>query len=107
MRRVYNEMDLRGEVCTKRRMLSMIWWEIECFHLTIGDGCRKLGGHAREMILLVNVEFEEELQGCKKTMSRDLTSLVTHENSGGASHSATADVDVRRVASSTIVLSQV
>ena len=48
---VYNAMDLHGEVCTERPMLSMIWWEIEGFHLTVGDGCRKLGGHGREMIL--------------------------------------------------------
>ena len=58
--------------------LSMIWWKIEGFHFTVGAGCRKLGGHGREMILrrngdshLVNVEFEDELQGCKKPMSRD------------------------------------
>ena len=123
---VYNEMDLHGEVCTKRPMLSMIWWEIDGFHLTVGDGCRKLGGHGREMILrrngdshLVNVEFEDELQGCKKPMSRDLACLMTHGNSGVAGHSATADVgensdvagysvaavvDERRVASSTIEL---
>ena len=68
---------------------------------------------------LVNVEFEDELQGCKKPMSRDLTGLMTHENSGVAGHSAAADVDEnsdvagysaaavvdeRRVASSTIEL---
>ena len=58
---VYNEMDLHGEVFTvkvlavvcegrRRPMLSTIWWEIEGFHLTVGDGCRKLGGHGREMI---------------------------------------------------------
>ena len=38
-------------------------------------------------------EFEDELQGCKKPMSRDLAGLMTHENSGVAGHSATADVD--------------
>ena len=48
---VYNEMDLHGEVRTQRPMLSMIWWQIEGFHLTVGDRCRKLGGHGREMIL--------------------------------------------------------
>ena len=86
---VYNEMNLHGEVftvkvfavvCEGRRLqlLSMIWWEIEGCHLTVGDGCRKLGGHGREMILrrdgdslLVNDESENELQGCKKPMSRD------------------------------------
>ena len=41
----------------------------------------------------MNVEFEDELQGCKKPMSRDLTGLMTLENSGVAGHSATADVD--------------
>ena len=51
-----NEINLHGEaftvkvfavVCEGRRLqlLSMIWWEIEGFHLTVGDGCRKLGGH--------------------------------------------------------------
>ena len=59
---VYNEMNLHGEVftvkvfavvCEGRRLqlLSMIWWEIEGFLLTVGDDCRKLGGHGREMIL--------------------------------------------------------
>ena len=86
---VYNEMNLHGEVITvkvfavvyegrRRQLLSMIWWEIEGFLLTLGDGCRKLGDHGREMILrrngdsrLVNDESENELQGCKKPMSRD------------------------------------
>ena len=104
----------------------MIWWEIEGFLLTVGNGCRKLGGHGRETILqrngdshLVNIEFKSELQWCKSPMLRDLTGLVTHENSAWAGHSATADVDEdsdvagysaaavvdeRRVASSTIEL---
>ena len=78
---VYNEMILHGEVVTvkvfavvcvgrRRQLLSMIWWEIEGFLLTVGDGCRKLGGHGQEMILrrdgdscLVNDESENELQG--------------------------------------------
>ena len=34
---VHNEMDLHGEVCTRRPMLSMICWEIEGFHLTVGN----------------------------------------------------------------------
>ena len=42
---------------------------------------------------LVNVEFEDKLQGCKKPMSRDLTGLMTHKKSGVAGHSASADVD--------------
>ena len=84
---VYNEMNLHGEVftvkvfavvCEGRRLqlLSMIWWEIEGFHLTVGDSCRKLGGHGREMILrrdgdshLVNDESEK--RGEKKPMSKD------------------------------------
>ena len=107
---VYNAMDLHGEVFTvkipfvvcevRRPMLSMAMLEDKGFHLTVGRGRWKLGGHGREMILrsngdshLVNVDFEDELQGCKKPMSRDLTSLMTHENSGVTSHSATADVD--------------
>ena len=95
---VYNEMSLHGEVftvkvfavlCEGRRLqlLSMIWWEIEGFLLTVGDVCRKLGGHGREMILrrdgdshLMNVEFKSELQWCKSPMLRDLTGLVTHEH---------------------------
>ena len=94
--------------------------------MTVGDGCLKLGRHGREMILrrngdshLVNDEFGDELQGCKNPMSRDIAGLVTHENSGVARHSATADVDEnsdvagysaavvldeRRVATSTIEL---
>ena len=60
---VSNEINLHGEevftvnvfavVCEGRRrqLLSMIWWEIEGFLLTVGDGYRKLGGHGREMIL--------------------------------------------------------
>ena len=52
----------------------------------------------------VNVEFEDELQGCKKPMSRDLTGLRTLENSAVAGYSGAAVVDDRRVASSTIEL---
>ena len=55
-------MNLHGELFTvkvfavvcegrRRQLLSMIWWEIEGFLLTVGDGCRKLGGHGQEMIL--------------------------------------------------------
>ena len=78
---VYNEMNLHGEVVTvkvfavvcvgrRRQLLSMIWWEIEGFLLTVGDGCRKFGDHGQEMILRsdgdshrVNDESENELQG--------------------------------------------
>ena len=89
----------------------MIWWEIEGFLLIVGDGYRKLGGHGREMVLrrngdshLVNVEFKDGLLGCKKSMLRDLTGLVTHKNSDVAGHSAAAVVDERRAASLTIEL---
>ena len=58
---VHNEVLLHGEVFTVKvfavvlegrrlQLLSMIWWEMEGFHLTVGDGSRKLGGHGREMI---------------------------------------------------------
>ena len=119
-----NEINLHGEVFTvkvfavvcegrRRQLLSMIWWEIEGFLLTVGDGYRKLGGLGREMILrrngdshLVNVEFKDGLLGCKKSMLRDLTGLVTHKNSDVAGHSAAAVVDERRATSSTIELSR-
>ena len=94
---IYNKMNLHGEVFTvkvvavvcegrRRQLPSMIWWEIEGFLLTVGDGYRKLGGHGREMILrrdgdspLVNDEFENELQGCKKPMSRDPMKTVVRQ----------------------------
>ena len=108
---VYNEMDLHGEAFIRRPTLFMALLKDEDFHVTVGDGCRKLGSHGREMILrksgdthLVNVEFKDGLVGCKKSMFRDLTNLVTHENSDVAGYSAAAVVDERRVASSTIEL---
>ena len=45
----------------------------------------------------MNVEFADELQGCKKPMSRDLTGLMTHENTGVAGYSAAAVVDAREL----------
>ena len=78
---VSNEINLHGEVFTgkvfavvcegrRRQLLSTIWWEIEGFLLTVGDGYRKLGGHGREMILrrngdshLVIVEFKRRIAG--------------------------------------------
>ena len=76
---MYNEMDLHSELCTKRRILYMIWWEIEGFHLTVDDGCWKLGGHGRDWILrkdgdshLVNVAFKEDCwdvrNSCRETL---------------------------------------
>ena len=117
---VSNEINLHGEVFTvnvfsvvcegrRRLLLSMIWWEIEGFLLTVGDGYRKLGGHGREMILrrngdshLVNVEFKDGLLGCKKSMLRDLEGLVNHKNSDVAGHSAAAVMDEKRATSSTL-----
>ena len=52
----------------------------------------------------MNVEFKDGLLGCKKSMLRDLTGFVTHENSDVAGYSAAAVVEERRVASSTIEL---
>ena len=79
---VSNEMNLLVCEGRRRQLLSMIWSEIEGFLLKVGDGCRKLGSHSREMILrrdgdshLVNVEFKNELQWCESTMLRDLTGL--------------------------------
>ena len=120
---VSNEINLHGEVFTvkvfavvcegRRRQLLSMMWEIEGFLLTVGDGYRKLGGLGRQMILrrngdshLVNVEFKDGLLGCKKSMLRDLTGLVTHKNSDVAGHSAAAVVDERRATSSTIELSR-
>ena len=58
---MYNAVDLHGEVFTvkipfvvcevRRPMLSMAMLEDKGFHLTVGDGCRKVGGHGREMSL--------------------------------------------------------
>ena len=52
----------------------MIWWEIEGFLLTVGDGCRKLGDHGQEMILRrdgdshrVNDEFGKRAARVKET----------------------------------------
>ena len=47
--------------------------------------------------------METHVWGCKKSMLRDLTGLVTHENSDVAGYTA-AVVDERRVARSTIEL---
>ena len=53
---------------------------------------------------LVNVEFKDGLLGCSKSILRDLTALVTHENSDVAGYYAAAVVDERRVARSSIEL---
>ena len=61
MREVYNAMDLHGKVfsvkipfvvCQVRRpLLSLAMLEDKGFHLTVKNGCRKLGGHGREINL--------------------------------------------------------
>ena len=67
------------------------------------DGCWKLGGHGREMILrrqgnsyLVDVEFWGGLLECETSMLRGPPSLVAPVDSGVAGLSATAGVDERR-----------
>ena len=99
---VYNAMDLHGKVFTvkisyvvcevSRPLLSLAILEDKGFHLTVKDGCRKLGGHGREMILqrqgnsyLVGVEFRVGLLECKKTMLRGPPDLVASVDSGVAS----------------------
>ena len=61
-------------VCEVRRpLLSLAMLEEKGFHMTVKDGCRKLGGHGREMNLqrqgnsyLVDVEFRGGLLEKKK-----------------------------------------
>ena len=72
------------------------------FHMTVKDGCRKLGGHSREMNLqkqgnsyLVDVEFRGGLLEKKKEIGFPL-GLVAPVDSGVAGLSATAGVDERR-----------
>ena len=84
---LYNAMDPHGEVFTvktpfvgcevRRPMLSMAMLEEKGLHLTVGDGCQKLGGHGREIIprrkgnsYLVDVEFKDGLLGCEESMLR-------------------------------------
>ena len=57
----YNALDLYGRVFTvkipfvvcevTRRLLSLAMLEDNGFHMTVKDGCRKLGGHGHEMNL--------------------------------------------------------
>ena len=70
----HNALDLHGRVFTvnipfvvcevRRQLLSLAMLEDKGLHMTVKDGCRKLGGHGREMNLqrqrnsyLVDVEF--------------------------------------------------
>ena len=58
---VYNALDLQGRVFTvkipfvvcevRRPLLSLAMLEDKGFHMTVKDGCQKLGGHGREMNL--------------------------------------------------------
>ena len=108
---VYNAMDLHGKVftlripfvvCEVRRPLpSMAMLEDKGFHLTVKDGCRKFGGHGREINLrrqgnsyLVDVEFQGGLLECEKSMLRGPAGLVAPVDSGVAGLSA--GVDERR-----------
>ena len=58
------------------------------FHLTVKDGCRKRGGHGRE----INLRRPGLLE-CEKSMLRGPPSLVGPVDSGVALLSATAGVD--------------
>ena len=79
----YNALDLQGRVFTvkipsvvcevRRPLLSLAMLEDRGFHMTVEDGCRKLGGHGCEMNLqrqgnsyLVDVEFRGGLLEKKK-----------------------------------------
>ena len=107
---VCNAMDLHGKVFTvkipfvvcetRRPLLSLAMLEEKGFHLTVKDGCWKLGGHGREMILrkhgnsyLADVEFRGGLLESKKTTLRGLSCLVAPADSGLP---PTACVDERR-----------
>ena len=110
---VHNAIELHGEVFTvkipfvvcevRRPLLSMATLEHKGFHLTDKDGCRKLGGHGREICLrrqgnsyLVDVEFKGGLLESKTSMLRGPPGLVAPVDSDVAALSATAGVDERR-----------
>ena len=80
---VYSAMDLHGKVFTvripfvvcevRRPLLSLAMLQDRGFHLTVKDGCRKVGRHGREINLrrqrnsyLVDVEFQGGLLECEK-----------------------------------------
>ena len=108
----YNALDLHGRVFTvkipfvvcevRRPLLSLAMLEDKGFHMTVKDGCRKLGGHGREVNLrrqgnsyLVDVEFRGVLLERKKEIGFP-PGLVTLVDSGVAGLSDTAGVDERR-----------
>ena len=90
---VYNALDLQGRVFTvktpfvvcevRRPLLSLAMLEDKGFHMTVKDGCQKLGGHGREMNLqrqgnsyLVDVEFRGGLLEKKKEIGSLLVSWL-------------------------------
>ena len=94
-------------VCKVRRpLVSLAMLEDEGFHLTVKDGCWKLGGHGREMSLrkqgnsyLVDVEFRGRLLEKRRKEMREIEfpqGLVAPVDSGVAGLSATAGVDETR-----------
>ena len=105
----YNALDLHGRVFTvkipfvvcevRRPLLSLAMLEDKGFHMTVKDGCQKLGGHGREMNLrrqgnshLVDVEFRGGLLEKSKEIGSP-PGLVAPVDSGVAALSATAGVD--------------
>ena len=108
----YNALDLHGRVFTvkipfvvcevKRPLLSLAMLEDKGFHMTVKDGCRKLGGHGHEMNLrrqgnsyLVDVEFRGGLLEKRKEIGLP-SGLVLPVDSDVAGLSATSGVDERR-----------
>ena len=80
----------------------MAMLENKGFHLTVKDGCWKLGGHGREISLrrqrnsyLVDVEFRGGLLECEKTMLRGTPGLLAVDR-GVAGLSGIPGVDERR-----------
>ena len=102
---VYNAKGLHGKVFTVK--IPFVVCEVRRPLLSLAmffnDGCRKLGGHGREINLrrqgnsyLVDVEFRGGLLGCEKSMLRGPPGLVAPVDSGVAGLSATAGEDGRR-----------
>ena len=108
----YNALDLHGKVFTvkipfvvcavRRPLLSLAMLEDKGFHMTVHDGCRKLGGHGREMNLrrqgnsyFVDVEFRGGLLEKRKEIGLP-PGLVALVDSDVVGLSATAVEDERR-----------
>ena len=111
----YNALDLHGKIFTvkipfvvcevRRPLLSLAMLEDKGFHMTVQDGCRKLGGHGREMNLrrqgnsyLVDTEFRGGLLEKRKEIGVP-PGLVAPVDSDVVGLSATAGVDERRAVS--------